>query len=122
MIKNIHHVQITIPKGAQAEAEARQFYVDVMQLKPLEKPKTLQARGGFWLQIGNQEIHIGVEADVNRHKTKAHIAYEVTDIAYWRHRLEKAHIKVIESIAIPGYDRFECRDPFGNRMEFITST
>ena len=25
----------------------------------------------------------------------------------------------LESIPIPGHDRFECRDPFGNRLEFI---
>src|SRR5699024_5197192 len=109
MIKNIHHVQITIPKGAQAEAKARQFYEEVMQLEPLEKPAPLQARGGFWLRIANQEIHIGVEENIERHKTKAHIAYEVTGLEYWRQRLEKANIQIIESIAIPAYNRFECR-------------
>ena len=28
-------------------------------------------------------------------------------------------ISVLESIPIPGYDRFEFRDPFGNRVEMI---
>jgi hypothetical protein len=28
-------------------------------------------------------------------------------------------IEILESVAIPGYARFEFRDPFGNRVEFI---
>ena len=28
-------------------------------------------------------------------------------------------IEVVEGIPIPGYDRFEFRDPFGNRVEFM---
>jgi hypothetical protein len=28
-------------------------------------------------------------------------------------------IEVIDSLPLPGHDRFEFRDPFGNRVEFI---
>jgi hypothetical protein len=27
--------------------------------------------------------------------------------------------EVIDSVPLPGHDRFEFRDPFGNRVEFI---
>jgi SAM-dependent methyltransferase len=56
---------------------------------------------------------------VDRRKTKAHLAYEVPDLSLWRIKFNEAGVKIEESIIIPGYDRFEIRDPFGNRMEFI---
>jgi len=52
MIVGIHHVQITVPRGS--EAEARQFYCDVLGLREVEKPESLRARGGFWLQVGDR--------------------------------------------------------------------
>jgi hypothetical protein len=51
--------------------------------------------------------------------TKAHLAYQVTDVAHWRERLQKNGIEILDGVPIPGYPRFEIRDPFGNRMEFI---
>ena len=62
---------------------------------------------------------MGTEDGVDRHKTKAHLAYQVTDLASWRKKLAEHGISVLESIPIPGYDRFELRDPFGNRVEMI---
>ncbi|MEW5989490.1 MAG: VOC family protein, partial [Chloroflexota bacterium] len=84
-----------------------------------EKPDSLQARGGFWLQVGDQQLHVGTEDGVDRRATKAHLAYEVNDLAFWRGRLQTEGIAIGDSIPIPGHDRFECRDPFGNRLEFI---
>jgi catechol 2,3-dioxygenase-like lactoylglutathione lyase family enzyme len=110
-------VQITVPKGR--EAEARAFYCDVMKFEEVEKPAALRGRGGFWLRVGDREVHVGTEEGVDRAATKAHVAYRVTDIAKWRERLEKAGVTILESAAIPGFERFEFRDPFGNRVELI---
>ncbi len=118
MITGIHHVQITI--SAADEDAARAFYCDVLELPEIEKPDSLKGRGGFWVMVGDRQLHAGVEEGVDR-RTKAHIAYQVDDLAVWRARLAAAGIEALESIPIPGYDRFECRDPFGNRMEFIQS-
>lgn len=115
----IHHVQITIPKGTQAEATAREFYGDLLGLMEIPKPESLQGRGGFWLQIGTQQIHIGTEDGVDRFATKAHIAYQVDDVSTWRKKLSAYGVQIGASVPILGYDRFECRDPFGNRVEFI---
>ncbi|PFP84899.1 glyoxalase, partial [Bacillus cereus] len=52
-------------------------------------------------------------------KTKAHIAYQVEDISYWRNALEQNAIQIIKGVPIPGFERFEFRDPFGNRVEMI---
>ena len=46
-IHRINHVQITVPKGA--EAEARAFYCDLLGLREIAKPQSLEGRGGFWL-------------------------------------------------------------------------
>ncbi len=117
MIRGIHHVQITVPRGA--EEQARQFYCETLGLPEVEKPASLVGRGGLWLQVGNRQVHIGVEEGVNRHGTKAHIAYEVSNLAEWKARLAALGIEVFEGVPIPSYDRFEFRDPFGNRVEFI---
>lgn len=116
-IIGLHHAQITIPKGA--EEQARQFYCGVLGLSEIEKPASLRGRGGFWLHVGDREVHVGTEDGVDRHATKAHLAYEVTDLTGWRKKLEEHGISAMDSIPIPGYDRFEFRDPFGNRVEMI---
>jgi len=113
----LHHAQITVPAGQ--EAAAREFYCNVMGLSEIEKPKALQARGGLWLRVGDLQVHIGTETGGDRSATKSHLAYQVTDIAKWRDRLEKAGVKILDSVAIPGFERFEFRDPFGNRVELI---
>ncbi len=117
MILSLHHAQITIPP--RAEAQAREFYCDFLGLPEIEKPDSLKPRGGFWLQVGSQSVHVGVEAGVDRTKTKAHLAYAVSDLELWHTRLVQRNIKAESGIPIPGFDRFEFRDPFGNRVEFI---
>jgi catechol 2,3-dioxygenase-like lactoylglutathione lyase family enzyme len=116
-IRRINPVQITVPMGA--EAEARAFYCDVLGLREIAKPESLAGRGGLWLEIGDQQIHIGTEEGFDRLTTKAHVAYEVTDAVYWQARLTEHGAAIAESVPIPGFERFETRDPFGNRIEFI---
>ncbi|MCK1986085.1 MULTISPECIES: VOC family protein [unclassified Peribacillus] len=117
MIKGLHHVQITIPK--ETEEKAKNFYCGILGLQEIEKPKSLKGRGGFWLKVGDKDVHIGTEDDFDRLKTKAHIAYEVEDISYWKNRLTKENIQILDGVPIPNFERFEFRDPFGNRVEMI---
>ena len=116
-IVGLHHAQITIPR--EAEAQARYFYCKVLGLLEIAKPESLQGRGGFWLLVGDRQVHVGVEDGVDRQATKAHLAYQVTNIAEWQERLQAHGMKILDSVPIPGYCRFETRDPFGNRIEFI---
>ncbi len=113
----IDHAQITIPLGQ--EAEARDFYCDFLGLEELEKPESLKARGGFWLAVGELQVHVGAEEGVERRKTKAHVAYRVRDLPAWRKKLAARGMEALEGTPIPGCDRIEFRDPFGNRVEFI---
>ena len=116
-ILRLHHAQITIPRGA--EEQARQFYCGLLGLPEIEKPDSLKARGGFWLQVGQQQVHVGTEDGVDRQASKAHLAYQVDDVHAWQHLLEEHGIAILDGIPIPGFDRIEIRDPFGNRLEFI---
>ena len=117
MILGIHHVQLTIPTGS--EQQAREFYCGTLGLPEIAKPDSLNKRGGFWLQVGDRQVHVGTEAGVDRAATKAHIAYQVNDLACWRQKLQAINIEILTGIPIPGCDRFEFRDPFGNRVELV---
>jgi catechol 2,3-dioxygenase-like lactoylglutathione lyase family enzyme len=116
-LERVHHIQITIPDGE--EAAARAFYCGVLGLPEIDKPASLHGRGGFWMALADQQVHVGVEAGVERAATKAHIAYQVADVKAWQARLAAYGIVPVASVPIPGFARFECRDPFGNRLEFI---
>jgi catechol 2,3-dioxygenase-like lactoylglutathione lyase family enzyme len=117
MILAIHHAQITIPKGS--EDEARKFYCELLRLREIPKPDELAGRGGFWLEIGDRQLHVGTEDNVERSTTKAHVAYQVDDLEVWRRTLRSNGVEIQEGVQIPGMRRFEFRDPFGNRLEFL---
>lgn len=117
MITSLDHAQITLPTGA--EPQGREFYCDFLGLEEVEKPGSLSGRGGFWLRVGDLQVHVGTEHRAGRATTGAHLAYAVTGLAQWRERLGEGGIEVIESVPIPGYERFEFRDLFGNRVEMI---
>jgi len=117
MIIKVQHAQITIPKGA--EDDAREFYCEFLGLKEIPKPESLRGRGGFWMELDGFQIHVGTEEDFDRKKTKAHLAYEVEDLKVCREKLENRGGKILEGVEIPNCKRFEFRDPFGNRVEFL---
>lgn len=116
-ILGLHHAQITIP--LDAEDAARRFYCGVLGLTERPVPEPLRGRAALWLQVGNLSVHVGREDGVDRTATKGHLAYEVADLDAWHERLAEAGVTVLESIPLPGYARFEFRDPFGNRVEMI---
>ncbi|MEP7214341.1 MAG: VOC family protein [Acidobacteriota bacterium] len=116
-VTGVDHAQITIPKGA--EDAARAFYCGILGFAELPKPEVLQSRGGFWLEVGEFQVHVGTEENVDRGATKAHVAYRVVQLDEWRRTLENIGVEIAEGIQIPHFRRFEFRDPFGNRVEFV---
>lgn len=120
MIVALHHAQITVPRGA--EAEAREFYCERLGLHEVPKPEALRGRGGFWIQLGPVQIHVGTEDGVERLHTKAHLGFEVDDLTSMRAVIHGLGLEISEGEPIPGLNRFEFRDPFGNRMEFVERT
>ena len=112
----VHHVQLAMPPGREAEAEA--FYSDVLGIPRVAKPSHLEVRGGCWFESGEVRIHLGVEAGFVPAR-KAHPALVVHDLAAVRSRLGEAGVEVVTDEPLPGYDRFYASDPFGNRLEFL---
>src|ERR1700732_4922487 len=102
-IIGLHHAKITIPRGA--EAQGPQFYCDLLGLPEIAKPGILQGRGGFWLQVGDRQVHVGTQDGIERKASKAHLAYQVEDVAAWRAYLEQHGVTVLESVPIPGFAR-----------------
>lgn len=119
MITGVNHAQVNVPTDGLDLA--RDFYVNFMGFKEINRPDTFDSPG-IWLNAGGFELHLGVEDGVDRAKTRAHIAYEVTALADWRKRVEERNWKVKEQPLIPGYVRFQFRDPFGNNIELIQRT
>ncbi len=117
MIKAVHHVQISIPIGA--EDDARRFYCGILGMVEIPKPRSLQGRGGFWIELNGFQVHFGTEDGIERERTRSHVAYLVTDLEGWKERLAAIGCEVRDGIPIPNFRRFECRDPFGNRVEFL---
>ncbi len=117
MIIGLDHFQITVPK--ESEQAAKIFYCEFLGLKEIEKPENRKRNGGFWLQAGELEVHVGLEDGVEREKTKAHVAYRVRDLNLWREKLVAHNIEIKDSPPFPSAKAFEFRDPFGNRVEII---
>ncbi|HKV83530.1 MAG TPA: VOC family protein, partial [Ktedonobacterales bacterium] len=115
-IQGFDHVQVTAPRAE--EALARRFYGETLGLEETPKPEALAGRGGAWYRCGSLQLHLGLEDDF-RPQRKSHPAFLVRDLAAMRARLEAAGAPIAVDAPIPGYQRFETRDPFGNRLEFM---
>jgi catechol 2,3-dioxygenase-like lactoylglutathione lyase family enzyme len=112
----LHHVQLAIPKGG--EAECRAFWGGVLGMTELEKPAVLAARGGCWFRGGGVEVHLGVEEPFAPAR-KAHPGVLVGGIDALAARLEEHGVPVTWDDHVPGMRRFYTEDPFGNRLEML---
>jgi catechol 2,3-dioxygenase-like lactoylglutathione lyase family enzyme len=113
--KRLDHVQVCIPRGA--EAEAREFYGGLLGLEEIEKPEVLRPRGGMWFKAADIALHIGVEEVVA--PSKRHPAFEVEHVEEVRSYLERSGVRTKDEPDIPGVNRFSFFDPFGNRIELM---
>ena len=115
----VNHVQVNV-SSAELPA-ARDFYLGFLGMNEIARPPVFKS-DGFWFHAGDREMHIGVEENVDKRATRAHVAYEVDDVAAWRKKVEAAKLPIKDQPKIPGYDRFHFRDPFGNNVELIQRT
>jgi GNAT superfamily N-acetyltransferase len=114
MIARLDHVQVAAPAGG--EDAARAFYGELLGLPELPKPERLQARGGVWFAVGDQQLHIGIEEPFAPAR-KAHPALAVpraSDLRALAADLEAAG----RAVSWDG-PRFYVEDPFGNRLELL---
>lgn len=106
MIRSDDHVQVSVPLSS--EDEGRAFYCGVCGLWEIPKPDGLPGRDGF---LGRTRRLSGSIRYRGRDR--------VDDLEYWRKKLTEAACAVRDGKSLPGMHRFEFRDPFGNRMEFL---
>ncbi len=112
----IDHVQIAMPENS--ESQARYFFSELLGLKEIPKPVDMAKRGGCWFEVGDQQLHCGVEPNF-RPALKAHIALSVDHLDELRAKLEIAGHITHDDNMIEGRNRFFTKDPFGNRIEFM---
>lgn len=113
----LHHVQLAIPAGG--EQAARSYYVDVLGLTEVQKPRVLAARGGLWVRADRLEIHLGVENEF-RPARKAHPGILVDDIDSFAARVAQRGQEPQWDDNFPGMRRFYLHDCFENRLEFLS--
>jgi catechol 2,3-dioxygenase-like lactoylglutathione lyase family enzyme len=119
-ILSIDHIQIAIPAGG--EEKARSFYINVLGFVEIPKPAELVKRGGAWFQVGNVQLHLGVEADFHAAR-KAHPAFLVNNLDPLTNKAQSAGFEIDTSQPpLDGYKRAHVFDPFGNRIELMEKT
>jgi catechol 2,3-dioxygenase-like lactoylglutathione lyase family enzyme len=113
-ITGIDHVQIAVPKAL--ETACLKFYREIFAFLELEKPPELLARGGAWFQVGQLQMHIGVDADASP-KSKRHICFLTGDLAKAKEFILSRGVTIEEEGVAEGLSRFFVSDPAGNRIE-----
>jgi catechol 2,3-dioxygenase-like lactoylglutathione lyase family enzyme len=115
-ITGLDHVQLAMPRGREAEAEA--FYAGVLGIPRVPKPRALAARGGCWFERDGLRVHLGVETDF-RPARKAHPALAVRGLQDVVGRLREAGCAIRRGEGLDGLDQAYVEDPFGNRIELV---
>jgi catechol 2,3-dioxygenase-like lactoylglutathione lyase family enzyme len=111
----VDHFHVCVPP--ERLEEAKTFYTEIIGLELIDRPDHLFSSAGYWLNIGNVQLHIGVEPI--HPQTIRHTALQVADVEAARLHLLCNNVKIIEEPVIPGRSRFAFLDPFGNRMELL---
>jgi catechol 2,3-dioxygenase-like lactoylglutathione lyase family enzyme len=112
----VDHVELAAPPGC--ESDARRFFGDLLGLEELEKPESLQSRGGVWFRVGRQQLHVGVEQEFSPAR-KAHPAFATSRYDELIAVLRAAGVAVVDDDSIPGVRRCYVSDPWENRIELV---
>jgi catechol 2,3-dioxygenase-like lactoylglutathione lyase family enzyme len=115
-VRRLDHILLAMPAGR--EADARNFYQDILGIPEAEKPPDLAARGGCWFEAGELKVHLGVEKNFVPAR-KAHPAFIVDDLKGLIVILQNAGYAIAHDQPLEGYDRIFVDDPFGNRIELM---
>ncbi|MGB2695781.1 MAG: VOC family protein [Dehalococcoidia bacterium] len=117
-IQTIHHVALTVP--TERLEEARRFYSKVLGLHEASRPEAELGRPGIWYRLGATELHIQCRDGGPPQDADYHPALIVDDVAGFKEHLRASGAELIDAQKLMGRERFFCRDPFGNRIEFMS--
>ena len=112
----VDHVQLAMPPGREADAEA--FYCGLLAFERVPKPPPLAKRGGSWFVRGPVKLHLGIDAEF-RPVRKAHPGLTVVGFDALCSKLQASGVAVRPDNDLPGVRRCYIEDPFGNTIELI---
>lgn len=120
-IIGVSHVNVTVP--AALESAAKHFYEGVLGLAQIPKPEGTRQNMGAWYQLGDLQLHLSVEDDVQNEASDRHVCYQVADIAVAALNFRNAGVEIIaDGRPVRGQSRFFVRDPGGNLIEITQKT
>ena len=120
-VLRVNHVNVTVP--ASLETAAKHFYNAVLGLEEIPKPAGTRQNLGAWYHLGDLQLHLSIEEDVQNETSGAHVCYQVADSALARRKFLDAGIAVIpDPRPVAGQSRFFVRDPGGNLLEITQET
>ena len=120
MIKQLHHVNVTVPP--ELEAATKRFYGSVLGLEELAKPSGTR-KSGAWYQIGTAQLHLSIEDEADGRFSTRHVCFTVSDLGAAERRLHEAGVEITpDERPVPGALRFYVRDPGGNQIEVAQQT
>jgi catechol 2,3-dioxygenase-like lactoylglutathione lyase family enzyme len=112
----LQHVSVPVPsEGAE---QARAFYGGLLGLEERDVLPSLDPEGFIWFRAGGDlELHLMLVDE--RPPERAHFCLAVAaSLDGLRTRLEAGGVETRDATPIAGRERFFCRDPFGNLVEF----
>ena len=115
----IDHVQLAMPPGEAAEADADRFYGGVLGLTRVPKPAGTCPAGGCWFEAPSRAAPPRCARTTSGPPRKAHPALLVDDIDAVCQHIVAAGGEVRPRPTMPGIRRLHTDDPFGNRIELI---
>ncbi|ASU31934.1 VOC family protein [Mucilaginibacter xinganensis] len=109
------HINICVPPERLEEALI--FYTEIVGLRKIARPDHLFTTPGYWFDIGDIQLHVGVEP--LKPVSVRHIAFEIKNMDNALKHIKAHNVEILEEPVIPGRKRFAFHDPFGNRMELL---
>jgi catechol 2,3-dioxygenase-like lactoylglutathione lyase family enzyme len=115
-IIELSHVNVTVPQAL--EDATKHFYGVILGLKQLQKPEGSRTNVGAWYQLGDLQLHLSIEEEIDNQASDRHVCYVVRDVTDAAQHFRDAGVTVIpDPRPIPGRPRIYVRDPGGNLIE-----
>lgn len=114
----------SIPMPIDGHAAARAFFGDMLGMKEVLPPSSLDRSRLVWFLAGpdEHEVHLFVDESMSAKSTAQHLCLQVDDLQAFRERAGSHGVTVEETIAIHNRPRFFVHDPFNNQIEIVQIT
>ena len=119
MVLGLDHINVTAMPGEYENV--RWFYGTVLGLREIVRSYPLPESGPLWFTLGNGiELHVDFDGVPHNHNSTRHVALRVRSLEAVTEALRSNGFDIATDGATrTGACRCFCRDPFGNRLEFV---